>query len=748
MINLFLVAAFDLATVAYYTWLVIKVAIGLGAVIFVHELGHFLVAKACGVKCEKFFIGFDVGGYKISRRWGETEYGIGIVPLGGYVKMLGQDDDPAHIAEQMKKSQIEADNTNAVEVTGPRGEKYFVDRRSYLAKSVPQRMAIISAGVVMNVIFAFIFAAVAYGIGVPYQPSIVSGTMPGAPAWVAGLGPGDEFVRFGDREDPSYMQLRADVTLGDKVNGVATEVLRPNGERISPRLVPVQGEGLAKIGMLPGSTVNLYSDEPSIKFSPAARAKIVSMTGSAVDLNAAAGALSFANGGTVIRVGDTEIKNFADWQAALARQPERQLLVTIRRELKAKSKESQDAEVDPSDSKGIAASSEPAPKSPPKLTIDTTIELPVEKVQSLGLVMKIGPIVAIQNESAAAAAGLAAGDVIEKVGGKSISDGVAGSDGWDPITLPDFFRKEAIAGRDVLLEVRRVATGGDNKQPGELRTIIIKPRIPTDFYSNVVENTPMGIPGAGIAYHITNEVHAVVVEGPAAKAGLKPGDVVTLAKINKPKEESGELPEPREIKLDDEHRSWPAVFFAGQLTPPGTKFELTVNRKGVEKPITASLETIRLEDQFFPERGLIFMTIVRTRTAKNFGEQLHFAKEETTDALLMVYRFLHKLGNQVPVTALGGPITIAQAAGSAASQGLSSLLIFLTMLSANLAFTNFLPIPILDGGHMVFLAYEGIRGRPANERFVVAMHMIGFAFIATLMLFVLGLDFGLINRGF
>ena len=49
---------------------ILKVAVGLGAVIFVHELGHFLVAKACGVKCEKFMIGFDIGGYKISRRVG------------------------------------------------------------------------------------------------------------------------------------------------------------------------------------------------------------------------------------------------------------------------------------------------------------------------------------------------------------------------------------------------------------------------------------------------------------------------------------------------------------------------------------------------------------------------------------------------------------------------------------------------------------------------------------------------------
>ena len=162
---------------------IVKVGLGLGAVIFVHELGHFLVAKACGVKCEKFFIGFDIGGYKLSHRWGETEYGIGILPLGGYVKMLGQDDDPAHIADEMRKCEIAPGSPEANEIVGPNGEKYFVDRRSYLAKSVPQRMAIISAGVCMNVIFAFIFAVIAYGMGVSYMPCIVSETVPGSPAW-------------------------------------------------------------------------------------------------------------------------------------------------------------------------------------------------------------------------------------------------------------------------------------------------------------------------------------------------------------------------------------------------------------------------------------------------------------------------------------------------------------------------------------------------------------------------------------
>src|SRR6185503_17387685 len=210
-----LLAASTWENLLWWLQVVPMVAIGLGAVIFVHELGHFLVAKACGVKCEKFMIGFDIGGYKIARKWGETVYGIGILPLGGYVKMLGQDDDPAHIKEQMEKSQVDSRSANAKAIKGPDGETYYVDRRSYLAKSVPQRMAIISAGVIMNVIFAFIFAVIAYGIGVPYQPAIVSEVVPGSAAFRAGVRPGDEIVKIGNQTDPTFLQLRSGVTLGD-----------------------------------------------------------------------------------------------------------------------------------------------------------------------------------------------------------------------------------------------------------------------------------------------------------------------------------------------------------------------------------------------------------------------------------------------------------------------------------------------------------------------------------------------------
>ncbi len=90
---------------------IMLVALGLGFVIFVHELGHFLAAKLFGVQCDKFYVGFDppikIGPIRLPSKlfhfqWGETEYGIGIIPLGGYVKMLGQDDDPRNSRAELE----------------------------------------------------------------------------------------------------------------------------------------------------------------------------------------------------------------------------------------------------------------------------------------------------------------------------------------------------------------------------------------------------------------------------------------------------------------------------------------------------------------------------------------------------------------------------------------------------------------------------------------------------------------------
>jgi regulator of sigma E protease len=183
-----------------------------------------------------------------------------------------------------------------------------------------------------------------------------------------------------------------------------------------------------------------------------------------------------------------------------------------------------------------------------------------------------------------------------------------------------------------------------------------------------------------------------------------------------------------------------------QFFPESADVELTVVH-GSDEPHKVTTKAISAEDAFVAARGLLLQPVERIRTAESFSEQVRYGWNETAEALTMVFQFLRKLGtHQVPMSALGGPVTIAKAAGYSAAEGVSSLLVFLTMLSANLAVLNLMPIPLLDGGHLVFLAYEGIRGRPANEKFVVALHTVGFVLIVSLMLYVIALDINLIPR--
>ena len=140
-------------------------------------------------------------------------------------------------------------------------------------------MAIISAGVIMNVIFAFIFAVIAYGMGVPYLPCIVSETVPGSPAWRAGLEPGDEIVQIGDRVNPTFMQLRGGVTLGDLETGIRCVVRRAADEQEVERDAQAEQKtgGLATIGVAPAVNrsrcCRKWRARPG---SPAAESKFVS----------------------------------------------------------------------------------------------------------------------------------------------------------------------------------------------------------------------------------------------------------------------------------------------------------------------------------------------------------------------------------------------------------------------------------------------------------------------------------------
>ena len=662
-------------------WVVLQVAGGLGFVIFVHELGHFLVAKACGVKCEKFFLGFDVGGLKLlSFKHGETEYGIGALPLGGYVKMLGQDDNPGAASAEAHRARMSGD-LPAEPVAGPHPAW---DPRSYPAQSVPKRMAIISAGVIMNVIFAVLMASLAFGVGVREMTCVLSSVRTGGAAWRAGLRTGDEITAIGDRQEPIFNDLRHGITVGSVKDGIEFTIRRPaDGSSRQVLLRPDTDLGAPTIGVTSPYSLTLPTDLSR------------GLTGAAAEA-----VPPLAAGDTIRELNGTPVGTYAELLAALAVNRDTPVTLTVDRSTKA--------------DKGAAASNS-----------SVTIELPPQPRLTTGMTMTPLPIKAVQEGSPAAEAGIVAGDRLVSIDGEGVGD---------PLALDDMLRSRV--GQPVSLTL----AAADGKE----RTVTLRPREVTwrdDETAGI--GSPVSIASLGIAIPVDALVAAVEPDSPAARAGIAAGDRVVRGVLVTPDEpadpESG-------IEFSPQEPNWPVVAAVLQQLPAGSSLQLTVeSANGQRRDI--DLTPTAAAGRFVADRGLVFDPVYQTVRAHSFVDAIGRGLRKTKEDLSMVYGFLGKLTRQqISPRLLGGPIEIAKQAGRSASEGFGRLLLFLTMLSANLAVVNFLPIPVLDGGHMVFLAYELLRGKPPSEGVVAVRSYLGLALILSLMFFVFGLDLGLIPR--
>lgn len=667
------------------SWLVVlQVAGGLGFVIFVHELGHFLVAKACGVKCEKFYLGFDVGGLKLlSFKWGETEYGIGALPLGGYVKMLGQDDNPAAAAAEAQRAK--AAGPGHVLTSGdlppePGSAPHPAwDPRSYPAQSVPKRMAIISAGVIMNVIFAVLMASLAYGLGVREMTCTISSVRTGGVAWRAGLRTGDEIVKIGDRTDPIFNDLRHGVTVADVKKGIDFTIHRPNDDATwTVLLKPDTDLGAPTIGVTSPFSLTLPADFGKGLPGAAGRAKP-----------------AFEPGDTIRSIDGVMIETYAELLAALSRKPAEAVTLGV-------------------DRQGDRAGQ------PTRLDI----VLPAQPRRITGLALAAGPVVAVQEDAPAAEAGIEPGDEITMVDGQPMGD---------PLSLDD--RLASRVGKSTTLSLRHEG------KPD--REVTVTPR---EVTWRDDETTGIGAPAAvsslGVAIRVLPGVADVAEGSPAAEADIQPGDALTRATFLVPgSDDVGEG-----VPISAEEPNWPAVMAVLQQVPEGTKLRLDLTGASGEKR-SVEIEPVAADDEFVVDRGLVFEPVYQKVKARTVVGAFQRGLQKTGENLTLVYAFLGKLwSNRISPRLLGGPIEIAKQAGKSAEEGFGRLLLFLTMLSANLAVVNFLPIPVLDGGHMVFLLYELVFRKPPSEPVVAVLSYLGLGLILSLMLFVFGLDLGLIPR--
>jgi regulator of sigma E protease len=244
------------------------VLLGFGAVVIVHEFGHFIVAKLSGIKVEAFSLfmppmllgvqkteegiririlpeilpkkGDDSGNgalcFTIAGKYrpSETEYRIGLIPFGGFVKMLGQDD------------------------TGP--VKTTDDPRSYANKPPHTRAAVLAAGVTFNVISAVIVFMIVFLIGINLTPAVVGDVMPDSPAARAGLRAGDEIIEIaGEREDLDFGNIAIAAALSGENEKVRMRIRREDGSEEDLTLVAeqIQGESLRGFGIRPAETLTI-----------------------------------------------------------------------------------------------------------------------------------------------------------------------------------------------------------------------------------------------------------------------------------------------------------------------------------------------------------------------------------------------------------------------------------------------------------------------------------------------------------
>lgn len=227
---------------------IIPLVILLGILVFVHELGHFLVARWCGVRVEVFSLGF--GKKLVQYKHGDTNYCISLIPLGGYVKMYGEQPGDS-ISEEDKK-------------------------HSFTHKNVWQRIAVVLAGPMMNFFFAILVFVIVAFVGEDMRSPVIGDVHPKSPAYEAGLRTGDKVLRVGDQpvrtwdefQDQLTKHIGQDVTLEiaeyriqDKTKSIKVPVVsksNPNILSTQERVGDIEGIGF----FAKGTAIAVRPDSP------------------------------------------------------------------------------------------------------------------------------------------------------------------------------------------------------------------------------------------------------------------------------------------------------------------------------------------------------------------------------------------------------------------------------------------------------------------------------------------------------
>ena len=611
---------------------VLKVVLGFGAVIFIHEFGHFLMARRNGVFVEKFAIGFDFFGAKFAT-WhrGGTEYVVGAFPLGGYVKMKGQHDMPG-----------DDDSAN-------------VDDDSYQGKSVWQRTQIISAGVIANFLSAFGFCYLALVLGYhAYPPEVGQVSFE---ELEAGLRTGDQIVSLDGKATASWEEMLL-IYATQEPGAKVVMVVERDGKELPVELVVQRDPGMPL--NYPGFTTGIELKVGVLSAGlPAERGGVLP-------------------GDRLLAIDGKTIDTWGDFQQLVRRRAGREMTLRVERV----GGQVHDLKVTPEE-----RHSDRVPRYHPGFE--------PAHVPTLDFVQEGGP---------AWNAGLRAGDLVLSVGEEAVSSWYAL---WKATT---WGRGE---GESIPLTVRR---------GGETLSFDVTPGHFSDWGMPLSSHT-----GLRIAGRPPERLVVGTLDPEAAPVELRPGDVITSV--------SGQvkMPDGSAGPWSLEDPSWRVVLSVlNQLEEP--RITYGVERDGMRHEFTVAVT----ED---PSPTMIGHVGVGPHQKEVLVQ--HPPVAAIGPALKAPFRILKDFVDGIRAMAmqrvsakmLAGPVGILQATYTFAEKSTGDLLNFLALLSVNLAIVNFLPIPITDGGHFVFLMYEKLKGRRMDDEMMARFQWAGLVFLLMVFLF-------------
>lgn len=791
-------------------WPYLLMMAGFSVIVFIHELGHFAVAKWAGVRVERFAIGF--GRELLGFTKGETRYSFNLLPLGGYVKMLGQEDFD--------------DKSNEL--------RFKSDPRSFANKPVGHRAAIVSAGVIMNVLFACFLFMIVFLVGMNSTSSRIGFVEPDSPAERAGLLPGDLVKEVNGQTIKEFNEIRMAVMLAPKhepINVVVDrdgaifnvpikpEYRKPNSTRdvqrqligIAPGATPeilgvgpeidtaradrphvgdtvveVAGIEVTKANanqiyrMLAYTEEDVVVERPDPKNPDAAPQRVtikippvlslypseladpstVSVLGltplvriSHVDPRGRAHVGGLKTGDTILSLDDKSYPDQAMIARAIRHNAERDIPYRVR---------STDQRI----RTGFLR-----PKSHARGA--ATLQAVIEAIPGADKTEARARFGEVRSFGAAKAGGIESGDVILEIHGnenpslRTVTK-VVGSMGGRTIPITVRGESGAVSTKMVTPAVAGAADAGfslvaeDVMQTGRvLRTINGRP---SPAATAGVPDSVMLVSVNGERVQRWRDLIAALARGAGGTVDLTfredrgPEQTVAFPVPHSLSTKIGIGPEGNVVTIGGSDSVMIESSTGGQRVSIGyheglrRRLQELVGQKNVpveyRTTVLGELQTGYVdvtEDMVDPWLG-------RVQFSPNvaWGEEQTLLKgENVIDAVgiglhktyyfvLQVLKTMERMifTRTVGVESMSGPLGIIDIGGKFAQSGFVKFLFFLAIISANLAVINFLPLPIVDGGLMVFLIIEKIKGSPVSLRVQVATQMIGLFLIIGAFVFV------------